>query len=200
MKLKQAVVTASAGLLIVLAGCQSAPQAVIDAAKAAVKTAESAEASRYAAAQFNAMQDSLDAAMAEIDVQNGKFALIRNYGRAQQLLHSVISMADSTEQAALANKDAVHLEAEQLISQMQTQVVEARKLATKAPTGKEGRAALKMIESEIGTIEVTLAEASTAFNAGDYLNARDKAKAGMEKLQSITKELQTAIAKAGHRS
>ena len=200
MKLKQTLVSASLSWLLILGGCQNAPQAVIDAAKEAVATVESAEASRYAAEQFNAMQDSLEAAMAEIDAQNGKFALMRNYGRAQELLHSVVAMADSTKQAAIANKDVIRLEAEQLISQMQAQVVEARALVAKAPKGKEGRAALEMIESEIGTVEVSLAEASTAFNAGDFLNARDKAKAGMEKLQSIITELQTAIAKSGGRS
>ena len=78
-------------LFALLAGCAEAPKQAIDATNAALEAAKAAEADRYAADLFNAAKDSLAAAMTEVENQNAKFALTRNYGRAQQLLDSALA-------------------------------------------------------------------------------------------------------------
>ncbi len=180
-------------LLALLIGCAKAPQQEIDAAKAAVDAAKAGEADRYAADQFNAAQDSLDAAMAEVDQQNAKFALTRNYDKASQLLKSATESANAAAAAVAANKEQVKTEATDLIAQAQTAVSDAQALMKRAPRGKEGRAALEAIAADLSAVETSVAEANAALTGGDFLTARDKSKAALDKANSLKDELQQAI-------
>lgn len=182
-------------LLALAVGCAKVPQQEMDAAKAAIEAAKTAEADRYAADQFNAAQDSLDAAMAEVDQQNAKFALTRNYDKAAQLLKSATDAANAAAAAVAANKEQVKTEATDLLAQAQTAVSDAKALMAKAPKGKEGKAALEAISADLSAVETSVGEASTALTNGDFLTARDKAKAVLDKANSLKDELQQAISK-----
>ncbi|MGH7496027.1 MAG: DUF4398 domain-containing protein [bacterium] len=182
-------------LLAFLAGCAEAPKQAVDATNAALEAAKAAEADRYAADLFNAAKDSLAAAMTEVENQNAKFALTRNYGRAQQLLDSALTGLNNAKDAAAANKEKVKVEADTLAKALAAGIENAKKLMTKAPRGKEGKAALEMIQNDISAVEASVAEISTAAASGDYLSARDKAQAGLAKINSIVEELNQAIAK-----
>ena len=182
-------------VLAFLAGCAEAPKQAIDATNAAMEAAKAAEADRYAADLFNAAKDSLNAAMAEVENQNAKFALMRNYGRAQQLLDGALAAFNSAKDAAATNKEAVRVEADTLAKALAAGIESAKKLMTKAPRGKEGKAALEMIQNDINAVEASVAEISTSTANGDFLGARDKAQAGVAKINSIIEELNQAIAK-----
>lgn len=182
-------------LLVALVGCAKAPQQAIDAAKAAIEAAKGVEADRYAAEQFNAAQDTLDAAMAEIDKQSGKFALTRSYSTASKLLAAATTTANAAKDAAVANKQQVQVEAQQLLADAQAAIDAAKGLMKKAPRGKEGRAALEAMQTDLGAIEASLAEVNTAMASGDYLTARDKANASLGRANSIAEELKMAIEK-----
>ncbi len=185
--------------LALLAGCAKAPQETVDAAKAAVEAAKAAEADRYLADQFNAAQDSLNAAMAEIETQNSKFALTRSYDRAQAQLESAISAANAAKDGVAAKKEEVKAEAQSLLTSATAAVEETKKLMAKAPRGKEGKQALEQMQAELSGVESSLAEATNALGAGDFLGARDKAKAAMDKATSLGQELNEAIAKTKRR-
>jgi hypothetical protein len=196
MKVKQVV----AILTIILAmsmmiGCAKAPQQDIDAAKAALEAAKAAEADRYVPAQYNAVKDSVDTALAEVERQNSKFVLFRSYGKVQKKLQEALAAANAAKDGATVEKEKVKAEAQELLTQAQAAGEETKKLMKKAPRGKEGRAALEAIQSDLTTAEAGLAEANTAMTNGDVLTARDKAKASLEKINSLNQELQDAIAK-----
>jgi hypothetical protein len=178
-----------------MAGCAKVPQETVDAAKAALDAAKAAEADRYLADQFNAAQDSLNAAMAEIETQNSKFALTRNYDRAKALLESVISAANAAKDGVAAKKEEVKAEAQSLLTSAQAAVEEVKKLMAKAPRGKEGREVLEQMQAELSGVESSWAEANNALNSGDFLGARDKAKAAADKLASLKQELEDAISR-----
>jgi hypothetical protein len=182
-------------VLALVAGCAKAPQQEIEAAKAALEAAKTAEADRYAADLYNAAKDSLDAALAEVEAQNAKFALTRNYGNAQKWLQSAVAAANAAVEAVAANKEQVRAEAQDLWNQAKAAVAEVKGLMAKAPKGKEGKEVLEQMQSEISGVENSLAEAETALNNGDFLTARDKAKAGLEKAVAIKDELSQAISK-----
>lgn len=187
---------AAVALLGLVAGCAKAPDpAQIDAVKAAVQAAKAAEADRYVPAIYNAANDSLNAALAEIEKQNAKFALFRKYGVATHLLQVAEEKAKEAVQAVEGKKEEVKNEATSLIQQGTDAVTQAKKLFAKAPRGKEGRQALVLIKSDISTVENTLAEAKAAMDKGDYLTARDKAKAVLDKANSLISELQEVISK-----
>jgi len=181
--------------LAAVIGCAKLPQEAVDAAKAALDAAKSAEADRYAADLFTAAQDTLDAAMAEIETQNGKFALTRSYGTAQKLLAAATNAANAATEAAAANKAKVQAEAQQLLGDAQAAVNASKELLRRAPRGKDTRAAIEAMQSDMAAIETSLAEANTAMTGGDYLTARDKASAAMANANSIADEVKAAMQK-----
>jgi len=181
--------------LVALMGCAKVPQQAVDAAKAALDAAKSAEADRYATDMFNAAKDTLDAAMAEIETQNGKFALTRSYGTAEKLLAGATAAANSAVEAAAANKTKVQAEAQQLLADAKTAIDNSKAMLKKAPRGKESRAAIEAMQNDITAIETMLGEANTAMTAGDYLTARDKASASISKANSIAEEVKMAMEK-----
>lgn len=187
---------AAVAVLGLIAGCAKAPdQARIDAVNAALKAAQDAEANRYVPAQYNAAADSLKAAMAEIEKQNSKFALFRKYALANHLLQVAEEKAKEAAEAAIAKKEEVKNEATGLIQQATDAVKETKKLLVKAPRGKEGRQALELIKNDINVVDTTIAEATAAIEKGDYLTARDKAKAALDKANALTAELKEVISK-----
>jgi len=182
-------------MLALVSGCAKAPQESVDAAKAAVEAAKQAEADRYLSDEFKAAQDSLNAALAEIETQNSKFALTRNYNKAAKLLESATTLANSAATNVAAKKDAVKAEAQQLLTDLQTALTDAKALLKKAPKGKEGREALDAIKNELATVETSLTEVPALMDSGDFLSAKDKLAAWFQKVQQIITELNQAIAK-----
>ena len=181
--------------MAMMLGCAKVPQADLDAAKAALDAAKSAEVDRYLPELFNAVKDSLDSATAEIEKQNSKFALFRSYKKAKELLAKVTADANDAVAQVAAKKEEVKTEVEGLMAQVAPAVENVKGLMKKAPRGKEGRAALEAINSELAAVEASVAEANTAMTNGDYLTARDKVQANLQKLASLAQELQAAIDK-----
>ncbi len=188
----------SLGLILVLAlviGCAKMPQETVDSTKAVLAAAKDAGADRYLPAEFNAAQDSLNAAMAEIENQNSKFALTRNYNKAKALLASATTLANAAIEKLAAKKDEVKAEAEKMTVEVQNALVEANKLMKRAPRGKEGREALEAMKSELAAVESSLTDVTASMTNGDFLSAKDKLAAGLAKVNSIIEELKSAIAK-----
>lgn len=182
-------------LLALVSGCAKAPQQAVDAANAALEAAKSAEANLYLADEFKAAQDSLNAAMAEIEAQNSKFALTRSYGKATKLLEAATSSFNLIASQVEAKKEEVRTAAQQLFIDLQNGLKEAKDLLKKAPKGKEGREVLDAIQGELSTVENSLVEVTDQMNKGDFMSAKDKLDAGLQKVNSIKDELNTAIAK-----
>lgn len=196
MKFKSFLVVLMIGLIAVFfAGCAKVPQEKVDATKAAVEEARAAEANRYLPEQFNAAQDSLNAATAEIEKQNAKFALFRNYDLAAKQLDAAKMIADEAKVKTAIRKEEVKKEAETLLSEITVALDDAKKLLKKAPRGKGEKAAIQMIESELTAVETGLGDVNAVLTSGDFLSARDKAQASLTKVNSIKEELQTAIEK-----
>jgi len=101
---------------------------------------------------------------------------------------------DAVAQAAV-KKEEVKKEAEGILAQITPAIENVKKLMKKAPRGKEGRAALEAINSDLAAVEASVAEVNTAMTNGDFLTARDKAQANLQKLNSLAEELQAAINK-----
>jgi hypothetical protein len=182
-------------ILALLSGCAKAPQQVVDAANTALQAAEEAQANLYVPDLYNAAKDSLNAAMEEINAQGSKFALTRNYGRAQQLLEAATKAATDAQAAVAVKKEEVKAEAQNLMAQAQTAMEETKNLLAKAPKGKEGKEVLEQMQAELSGAETALTEATGAMDSGDFIGARDKVKAALEKANSLNQELADAISK-----
>lgn len=197
MKTKFFVALLSIGLaFIVLSGCQKAPQAEVDLALAAVDSARGVEADRYLNAEFLAIQDSLNAAMVGIEEQNSKSAFGRDYNESKRLLVTVKEKSDALISQTQIRKNELKAQNEVLINEVTTLLEEGKALVVKAPKGKEGKAALELIQQDIVVIESALYESSSLISSGDDLSAYDKLSAAKEKAVAINAELNAAIAKA----
>jgi hypothetical protein len=182
-------------LMSLFAGCAEPPQQEIDAAKAAIEAAKAAEADTYAASEHQAAQDSLSAAMAEIDAQSREFAIFRSYDKASSLLKASVSAATMAQQNAVENKARMQTEVQELMTQVQTALEETKGLLTKAPRGKESQAALEAIKQDLATVESSLPEITVLINNSQLFEARDRLRAGLDKTTAITNEINDAIAK-----
>lgn len=182
-------------LFVLAVGCAKAPEQMVTMSRSAIDSAQVAEAEKYAPEQFKAAKDSLQVAMAEIEKQNSKFALTRKYGKAEQQLQAAQSIAREAAVAAAANKAQMKAEAEEMLTQIQAAIAEAKTLIDQAPRGKEGAAAIESIKSDVTAVEMSLTEISAALGREDYVGARDMGRANLEKIQSVNEELKLAIEK-----
>lgn len=197
MKTSKLYAILGAGAVLGLVGCAKAPQAELDAAKAALDAATSSEANLYVAVKFNEAQDSLNAAKAEIEKQNAAFALTRSYEAAKKTIASATQLATEAQNQATAEKDKVKAEAEAMVTEVQTALTSAKDLLKKAPKGKEGKEALEAIGNELTAAETSVTEATTDLTNGQFLAAKDKLMASRDKIAQISTELSDAIAKTG---
>ena len=197
MKTKFFVSMLSTGVAIfLLSGCQKAPQAEIDSAKASVEAAQAAEANKYLAADYQAIQDSLNTALAMIEEQNSKSSLSRKYDEPKRLLAVVSEMANNAVSKTQLRKDELKAQNDALVGEVNAMLEENKALVLKAPKGKEGKAALDLIQQDIVAIEASIAEAASLIASGDILSANDKLTVAKEKAVAINTELNDAIAKA----
>jgi len=183
-------------VLLLLAGCAKPPQAEMDAAKAAVEQARAVQADLYVPAEFNAVQDSLNAALNIVEEQNSKFALFRNYKAATSKLVNVTSMAGTVQQNAIAKKEEVKMEVQTMYAELEQMMMTNKEMLAKAPKGKEGKEAIEAINNDIMAIEAGMPEVMNLFNAGDYLKAKDKVVALKESAMAINTELTEVLTKA----
>ncbi len=190
------VLTLALAWALALTGCAQPPTDKLAASEKAVNEARSAGAPNYMAEDFAKLEGMLTNAKNEIAAQDSKFAPMRDYGKAEQLLTS--AQADAGRVAAEANKKKEEAKAAALQAQQAAQeaVKTAQASVAKAPAGKE-RAALEAIKADTQTLANSLNDVQGAIDAGDYLAAQAKAKAIQEKGHAIASEVQRALAKVG---
>ena len=116
--------------------CANAPQASIDEAKNALEAAREAGAEEYAPEAWQGAQDALTSAMTEVEAQNERFALLRSYDAAEQLLEEAQQAANTAATEAAEARERARLEAEGLIQEAQTALTAATTAVDTAPKGK----------------------------------------------------------------
>jgi len=193
MKNKVLMGLAAIAMIAVLSSCGKVPQEKVDATNAAIAAAQTAEANVYVPAEFAAVQDSMKAIMAEVEVQNGK--LFKNYKVVAVKLDETVALANQVTANAGVKKEEVKKEVETILTDIKVTIEENAKLIVKAPRGKEGAAVLEQIKAEIATIDASVVEAQGMYDKGAYMDALNKIKAAQERATGIKTELEEAIAK-----
>jgi hypothetical protein len=182
-------------LTVLLVGCAKPPQEDIDAAKASVQGAKDAQADRYAAADLQAAEDLMNQANAEVETQNGKFALFRSYDKAKELTNQAKAAGEKAKTAAIAGKEAAKKDAEEQLAAAQASVAAAKEILPKAPKGKDTRAEIEALTADLASAESSLTDIQSQISREEYLDASAKAKAVKEKADSVTSQVQAAIDK-----
>ena len=184
------------GLTLLFTGCSSAPTAEIDAAKAAIRDAQTEEIRSYAPESLKAAEDSLSKALAEVQTQDGKFSMTRDYKQASTLLKSAKDLADKAKDDALAGKAKAKADAEAMIATLPPILEDARKALARAPRGKDTRADLEAMQNDLKLAQEELAGANSSMAEGKYSDALAKADSAKSKASAITDQVTKALEKA----
>ena len=185
---------AAIAMVAILSSCGKKPQAEIDAANAAIEAAKTAEANVYLPTEFAAVQDSLNAVMADITAQESK--LFKKFGPAKEKLTAVTTLANQVAANAATKKEEVKAEVANLLTSIKTVIEENGKLIPKLPRGKEGAAVIEQIKAEVATVDASVVEAQGLFDKGSYMDALNKIKAAKEKADSLNAEVKEVLTKA----
>jgi hypothetical protein len=188
------------GLTIAMFGCKSAPTEEINVTNAAVKSIETPDVNTYAPESLKAAQDEMQKALAEVKVQDEKFALTRDYQQSVALLKSANELAEKAKSEAEANKAKAKADAEAATAELPQTLKDASDMLAKAPKGKDTRADLEAMQNDLKLAEESAAEANTAVASGNYIDALAKANTAKEKASSIVDQVQSARQKLGRRN
>lgn len=194
MKNKVLMGLAVIAMVAVLSSCGKKPQAEIDAANAAIEAAKTAEAAVYVPAEFAAVQDSLNAVMADMTAKESK--LFKNFKSESAKLASVVTLANTVAANAATKKEEVKAEAANLMTGIKTVIEENIKLIPKLPRGKEGAAVIEQIKADVATVNAAVVEAQGLFDKGLYMDALNKVKAAKEKADGLNAEVKEVLTKA----
>ena len=183
------------GLSFVLAGCASAPTEEVNASKAAVEAIQNDDVTTYAPEGLQEAQDNLNKALSEIQTQDAKFALSRDYKAASEMLKAAKDSAEKASNDAQANKAQAKADAEALIASLPTTLEEAKKVLAKAPRGKDTRADLEAMQNDLKLAEEALVEANTLMSQEKYKDALAKANSVKDSAAAVTEQVQAALDK-----
>jgi len=100
--------------------------------------------------------------------------------------------AEGAQQAAIAEKERVHLETAQLLADARTSLEEAKALLENAPSGKGSQADIAAMKADLAVVETSLTEADSALAASDLSNAKAKIQAAL----NATTKVKTAVEQA----
>jgi len=179
-----------------LAGCADPPTDQIQQAEKALTDARESGASTYSPDEYAKLEGTLDAMRKEVSEQDGKFALFRDYGKAQQLSVSAKADSERIKVGAAQKKEEGRVAAMQAQQVAEEAVRAAQDLVAKAPVGKD-RAAVEAIKNDVEGLKSLLSQVQESINKEDYPAAQTQAKAINEMSQGVQAEIQTALAKVG---
>jgi hypothetical protein len=192
------------GMMVVVLGaltvaCAKPPQQELDGAKAAMASAQQAEAPKYAADAWDKAQQSMNAVNAEIEAQNAKFALFRSYTKAKQLIADATNAANAAKDAAVAGKEKAKNEARAAIDAVKTAIDTAKATMTALEKcrrkPKDLRKDLQLMKGNLDGYANQAAELETAFGKEDYFGAKAQAESLKGQVDNMNNELQAAKAK-----
>ncbi len=195
MKTRQTLAPLALAVLLVT-GCAKPPAEQIEAAEKAVKEAQQSGAATYTAQEYAKLEGALAALKKEVGDQDGKFALLRDYGKAEQLAASAKADGERVKTEATKKKEETKVAALQAQQVAQDAVKSTLDLVAKAPVGKD-RAALEAIKNDAEALKSSLNQVQIALDKEDFPTAQAQAQAIHDKSQAVSAEIQNALAKVG---
>mgnify|MGYP000866059196 FL=1 len=197
MKNRIFLAIATVAIMALMASCAKVPQEALDSAKAALESAQAAQTDIYFPGEFAALNDSLTVMLQNIETQKSKSA--KDFKAIKTAAEGIALKAAELSGNVEAKKAEVKAEAETMMAGAKTLLEEAQALLLKAPKGKEGRAVVEEMKTELTDLETSLTtEVQGMFDEGsNYMAVVDKVKAATERVNGIIAELKAAMEKAG---
>ena len=185
------------GLLIGFAGCAKAPEEAVVATQTSIDAARTAGAETYASEALAKANATFQQAKAEIEVQNGKFALLRSYKNAEALLTQAQTEGQQAQQAAVEGKERARQEANTAIDAARAALQATNELFAQVPKPRKDpdKMSYEQLSAELSGLQVSLDEASAAMASEEYINAKTKADLVVQTANAKQAELQAVVNK-----
>ena len=172
-----------AGVALLVAGCDSPPEAEKKAADAAIAAAKSAEADKYAGPAYKAVTD--------LQRQADSFMTEKKYKEAKTAYERAKGLGDDAAKAAVAGKTAMKAEVEKGIAAAEAAWTGIEKQA-QAAAKKMKPDVKKAWEADEKATKDALAAAKTAL-ANSPAEAKDKLATVLASIEKWTKDLAPAM-------
>jgi hypothetical protein len=190
MRNRVSVIGSALLFAVLAAGCAKAPQDDVNAAQAELDKAREAQSDVWAPNEYQAADQAMSAAKAEIEAQDQKW--LKNFDKAKELLATAKEEAAKAATAASANKEQARKDSEAALAEADT-VLQAAEAALKAaPVTKDSKADLALYRSDLDGLRQTLDGARQAFDAGDYKKTLESTTSVKDKANTIASDLEAA--------
>ena len=180
---------------LLAAGCAKPPQQELDGVKANMAAAE-AEASKWAPEAWANVTAASNAVEAELQAQNGKFALLRSYNKTKELIAAEQKAVDDAKAAAVAGKEKAKTDASAAIQAAKDSLKTASDAMTaldgckKKP--KEFKKDMEAMKAKYDGLNAQAASLDSAFASEDYNGAKSAADALKGQADAMTAEFAAA--------
>lgn len=182
-------------------GCARVPKAAVQEAKVALDQARQAQAETYAPQAWAQAQQAIEAANAEVENQKTNSALNRSYKKAAELLRTAWQKATEAEKAAVAGKEQVRKQAEQLLTELVSGFEQANQLfeeLSKCRRRPKGFASdLDQVRGEVNGLAQQVPDLQSALEAGSYMKVKDLATELKSELDAVVADMERTKAKLG---
>jgi hypothetical protein len=181
-------------------GCAKLPQAEMTSSKIALDSALAAQADVYAPALFSRAQDSLSAALAEIEKQNKGLRLQGCFDRAARQLMTAADLATQARHSAVDAKENARSLADSVMGQTRGTLAELKAQVEKTAKSKKTAELAQGLQAELAAAEALLGEASALLTSGSMQEAAGKALASLAKVDSVKAQLQQTQGQAARKN
>jgi chromosome segregation ATPase len=184
---KISVMLLGLALVVSLSACGKQPTEEMNATRAAIDAAVSEGAEKYTPEDLKAVNDQMEAAMAEIKVQDDKF--FKNYDKAKEALAKAKADADSLKSKVATVKEEMKNSAIALLGEATTAIADAKTALDSAPRGKGSLADIEAMKADVAGLEEALNEIQPLIDAGEYASAVEKATAIQSRAVAVSDEI-----------
>ncbi len=191
ISLKRSICLLSAMTLTVslVSGCAKAPNAELEAAKAAIEAAKNAEADKYMANNYKNLLKALETSEAEIATQNQKVFFGRSYKNAKTMLSKMTTVAqDITKEAPKAKADFIATVKENIPIAKENLATSAKSISNAAKS-KDKKAVVEELKGYLSAADTVLMAAIKDSEAGDFLTASERLDTVQATVNRITETL-----------
>jgi hypothetical protein len=178
-----------------LAGCGGPPQEEMQTVQTSLAEARKAGAESYAPEPYAKAGELLAQASNEMEVQKGKFVLMRSYGRTKTLLRQAEAEAGKAKTEAASHRLQARSDAQTAIEAARGALTAALSAVANAPAGKDSRADLALMRGDLEVLKGTLAEAEAAQGSEDYVTALERAGKVRQEADAISADVANALRK-----
>jgi hypothetical protein len=191
VRARRLFVSLAFGAALMAAACGDPPDKEMQQAQGAIDAARAAGADQYARDEFTAAQEALKRSHEAVEQ--------RDYRQALNAALDARERAQTAAKQAADGKATARADADKALAEASAALADANARLRTAEAGRTSARALSAARRAIAGDNTAVQEARTAFQKGDYLGARDKAKAATARLHASTRDLETAVPTTGRR-